>query len=82
MRSVPVAYVPGGSWGICQVCGFKERLNDMMLRWDGLRVCAEDWDPRPDTMSPPDVYPEGLPRPDAAPQPPDVFVGTVRPSDL
>lgn len=82
MREVPVAYVPGGAWGICQRCGFKYRLNELRQEWTGLRVCPEDFDERPDTMAPPNIYPEGLPRPDMAPEPADVFVGTVRPSDL
>jgi hypothetical protein len=82
MRVVPVEYLPGGTWGQCQRCGFKLRLNEMRLEWSGLRVCEECWDPRPDQLSPPVVYPEGLPRPDAAPEFPDVFVGDVTPEDL
>lgn len=82
MRVVPVSYQPGGAYGICAVCGFKCRLNDMRLRWDNLRVCQADWEPRPETMTPPVVKPEGLPRPDAAPEPPDTFVGVVTPEDL
>jgi hypothetical protein len=83
MRVVPVDYQPDGTWGICQRCGFKYRLNELRLEWSGLRVCNDDWDPRPDTMNAPTVFPEGLPRPDAAPEPPDTFIQSqVLPSDL
>jgi hypothetical protein len=83
MLVVPTEYRAGDPWGICQCCGFKVRLSQMQPRWDGLRVCNDDWEPRPETMAPPNVYPEGVPRPDMAPEPPDVFiVGTVRPQDL
>jgi len=76
-------YQPGGAYGQCPRCGFKKRLNDLRLEWSGLRVCSPCWDPRPDTMSPPVVYPEGLPRPDAQPELPDAFIQTtVRPEDL
>lgn len=63
-------------------CGFKYRLNELRMEWSGLRVCSECWDPRPDQMSPPNVHPEGLVRPDASPEPPDTFVNTVTPADL
>jgi len=82
MRVVPQVWKPGGSWGSCQRCGFKFRLNELRLEWSGLRVCPEDWDPRPEQLTPPVVGPEGIPRPDASPEPPDVFVGTVTPADL
>lgn len=82
MRIVPVSYHPGGAWGQCQRCAFKFRLNDLKLEWSGLRVCDECWDPIPDTLAAPNVYPEGVPRPDASPEMPDVFVGTVTPADL
>lgn len=31
---------------ICDVCGFKYRASELKLRWDGLRVCAEDFERR------------------------------------
>lgn len=37
----------------------------MLVRWDNLRVDAKCDDPRPPLMSIPNVYPEGLPFPDA-----------------
>lgn len=82
MRTVPVAYVPGGTWGICDRCGFKFRLNELRKEWSGLMVCDADFDPLPDTMKPLRSGPEGLARPDARPEPTDTFVGTVRPEDL
>jgi hypothetical protein len=82
MRVVPYSYVPGGAYGICDRCGFKFRLTELKKEWDGLLVCSQDWDPLPDTMTPPVVYPEGLPEPDSRPEAPDTFVGTVTPEDL
>lgn len=83
MRNVPVRYVPGGTWGICQRCGFKLRLSELSKEWSGLEVCGECWDPLPDTMKPPRNGPEGLARPDASPEPPDTFItAPVRPEDL
>jgi hypothetical protein len=39
----------------------------MFIRWDNLRVDAQCNDPRPPQMSPPDIYPEGMPFEDARP---------------
>ncbi len=59
----------GGPWFICDVCSQRFRRTDMAVRWDNLRVDARCNDPRPPQMSVPDVFPEGLPFPDArAPQ--------------
>ena len=83
MRIVPVKYVPGGAWGQCQRCAFKYRLNALKLEWSGLRVCNDCWDPRPEQLSPPNTYPEGLPRADAAPEMPDTLIDDpVTPGDL
>lgn len=82
MRIVPYHYVSGGSYGQCQRCAFKFRLTELQIEWSGLRVCNDCYDPRPDTMTAPVVYPEGLPRPDASPLMPDAFVNTVSPEDL
>ena len=36
-----------GQWNvICDVCGMKFKSNDIYERWDGLRVCREDWEVR------------------------------------
>lgn len=32
---------------ICDVCGFKFKGSELIKRWDGLMVCREDWEPRP-----------------------------------
>jgi hypothetical protein len=39
----------------------------MQAEWTGLRVCPPCLDPRPPQMSPPNVYPEGIPFYDARP---------------
>ena len=40
-------YAKKGDWnGICDVCGFKMKASKLKLRWDGLRVCSDDWEPR------------------------------------
>lgn len=36
-----------GQWSlICDVCGFRFRSRDMQKRWDGLMVCAKDYETR------------------------------------
>lgn len=36
-----------GDWNvICDVCGFKWKASQTLERWDGLRVCPYDWEPR------------------------------------
>jgi hypothetical protein len=39
----------------------------MLTEWDGLKVCPPCLDPRPPQMKPPNIYPEGIPFPDARP---------------
>lgn len=39
-------YVPNDHWVICDECGFKVRSSDTRKRWDGMRVCTKDWEPR------------------------------------
>jgi len=45
-----VSYSPSfknGSWkGICDVCGFLYKSDDLKKRWDGLYVCHDDWEVR------------------------------------
>lgn len=31
---------------VCEVCGFKYPASKLKERWDGLRVCKDDWEPR------------------------------------
>ena len=36
-----------GDWNIvCDVCDFKWKASLTLRRWDGLRVCPYDWEPR------------------------------------
>lgn len=39
-------YKAGQWYVICDVCGFRHHSDEIKLRWDGLRVCKEDWEPR------------------------------------
>lgn len=39
-------YRPGDYYVICDVCGFKMRASETSKRWDGLKVCKKDWEPR------------------------------------
>ena len=55
----------GGPYFVCDVCSQRFRRRDMRVRWDNLRVDAACNDPRPPQMSVPNVYPEGIPFPDA-----------------
>jgi len=36
-----------GEWSVlCDVCGRKFRNQDLRQRWDGLKTCSDDWEPR------------------------------------
>lgn len=38
-------YFKHGSWNvICDVCGVRHKADQVRKRWDGLIVCAEDWE--------------------------------------
>jgi hypothetical protein len=38
-------YFKRGSWNvICDVCGVRHKADQVRKRWDGLMVCAEDWE--------------------------------------
>jgi hypothetical protein len=73
----------GGHYVICDECGFKIRASESRKRWDGMRVCQQDWEPR---------HPQDFVRgrrdrqavANARPEPVDVFLepGDVRESDL
>ncbi len=61
-------YVPGDHYLICDECGFKVRASETRKRWDGLRVCTKDWEPRhpqdfvkgrKDRQTVPNARPEG-----------------------
>lgn len=67
-------YYKHGSWNaICDVCGRKFKGDELLDRWDGLKVCRDDYEERHpqefvrgvvDNPSPPFVRP----------WPPDTFV--------
>lgn len=58
-------YGGADAWFICDRCSQRHRRSAMLTEWTGLKVDAKCLDPRPPQMTPPDVYPEGLPFPDA-----------------
>lgn len=40
-------YLIDGDWNaICDSCGRKFKASQLKLRWDGFRVCKDDWEPR------------------------------------
>ena len=84
-RGAP-AYIPGGTWAICQRCSFKRRRPDVAKEWTGLMVCIDTcFDPRPAILTAPNVGPEGVPLPDISPRPPNLFIDPedpVTPEDL
>jgi hypothetical protein len=65
---------------ICDRCGF--RYEKLRKEWTGLMVCDADYDPKPSDHTPPRLRAEGLPRPNARPEPPEVWWTTVNPEDL
>jgi hypothetical protein len=40
-------YLKLGDWNaVCQVCGFRFKGSELRKRWDGVLVCAEDFETR------------------------------------
>ncbi len=39
-------YQPGNYWTVCDRCGMDFRIDEMRTTWEGLLVCADDWEPR------------------------------------
>lgn len=62
--------------GECARCGFGYRLSLLKKEWSGARVCPECFDRKPEVLRSPRVRPEGLPKPNAAPETPPRFVDT------
>lgn len=60
-------------YGVCDRCGFKKYLDQLRREWTGLRVCGPCHDPRPADTRPPRVKPEGVPLPNARPEPPPIY---------
>jgi hypothetical protein len=67
--------------GVCQRCGLEYPLARLKKEWTGLRVCSDDFDPRPAELKAPKYKPEGLILPNASPEPEPVF-GRASRSDL
>lgn len=70
-------YYKKGDWNcICDVCGFLRKSSEIRLRWDGLRVCQEDWEPRQ-----PQDFVRGTPDsqsiPWSRPESPDTFTAVA-----
>ena len=40
------SYRPGGTYGICDICGGKYRLKELRRQWNGLLACRDDWSPQ------------------------------------
>lgn len=57
------------SYGYCERCNWRCEADDLRKEWTNLRVCPDCFDPRPPNLSPPNVRPEGVPLPNAAPEP-------------
>ena len=66
-----MGYTPrydNGDWKtICDVCGREYKASQLKQRWDGLKTCSDDWEPRQpqdfvrgvaDTQAPPWTRPE------------------------
>ena len=67
-------YYKGGDWNaICDVCGNKLKASTLRQRWDGLMVCADDFEFRhpQDLMKAP---PPERAIPWSRPEAPDTFI--------
>jgi hypothetical protein len=69
-------YYKHGSWNaICDICGFKFKAEDLRERWDGLRVCKQDFEFRhPQEKRRPTIDVQSVPW--TRPETPDVFLPT------
>jgi hypothetical protein len=77
------SYIPGGVWACCDRCAFNVRFWNLRREWTGLMVCGPCWDPRPAELTPPRIGPEGVPLPNARPDPGDVLgANTTTAADL
>ena len=72
-----MTYIAGNPWFICDRCGQKYRRAQMRREWSGLIVDAQCLDPRPPEMTPPDIYPEGMPVRDPRPPQDNFAVANV-----
>ena len=60
-------YIPGDAYFISDRTSKRFRRSQMVVEWTGLRVGPGEADPRPPQLTPPNVYPEGIPFMDARP---------------
>ena len=60
-------YIPGNAYFISDRTSKQFRRSQMVVEWTGLRVGPGEADPRPPQLTPPNVYPEGIPFMDARP---------------
>ena len=68
MHKTPKNNLHLGDWkAVCDVCGRYFHASELRKRWDGFRVCTEDWEQRqpqdllrsrPDKQNPPWTRPE------------------------
>jgi hypothetical protein len=58
------------AWGICDITGFRYKLNEMKMTWDGLLVGPDQWSPKHPQLNPrpatADAEALKNPRPDTA----------------
>jgi len=76
----PKDYFKLGTYNaICYVCGFKYKADQMLLRWDGVYTCRDDWEIRQpqDFVRPPNQDPQALSW--TQPEAPPSFVATYPP---
>lgn len=73
VNTAPQGYQPGGVYGICDRCAFKRRLRALATEWTGLKVCSECFDLKPESLSRPNIYPEGQPVRGSRPDPGDTL---------
>lgn len=69
-------YIPGDPWKICDKCGFAYRASQTFKTWDGLYVCAPDFE----TRHPQDFVRGRKDRqnvPGARPEPADNIIGPL-----
>ena len=75
-------YLKLGDWNaICAVCGFKYKASQLQKRWDGIYVCASDFESR----HPQDFVrarPDQHPLPFTSPEPSDLFTSVTYDSSI
>lgn len=63
-----------GTWKVvCDVCGFWYASDKIKDRWDGLKVCHDDWEPKHPQLYI-RVFPETIVPPFVRTEPADAFV--------